>query len=311
MKHNNKTPLRYPGGKSILTGLFESFFIENDLEPAYYIEPYCGGAGAAINLLLSNKAQRIYLNDANYSIYSFWQSLTAYGEDFIKLFDQTPISLAEWRNQKEILSGFHNKSYSKADIISNGFATFYLNRCNRSGILNAGPIGGQSDEGQESATYKIDARYNKVDLRNRLIQICKFKSKIFVSNLDALQFLDHLRLILTLPEQRNSLVYLDPPYYKQGSSLYLNYYKHEDHQDISQYLRQEFEWKWILSYDNVKEIKDLYTGFPQYGFYINYSAQEAKLGSELLIHSPQSTLPQSLVIKEVASSGKKIELVAI
>ncbi len=306
----NNTPLRYPGGKSVFTGFFSSFIEANNIQNPIYIEPYCGGSGAAINLLLENKVNQIWLNDANYSIYSFWYSIKHFGEQFLDKLDVTEVNLKQWKIQKEILSSKWNKTESESDLFINGFATFFLNRSNRSGILSAGPIGGSTEESQLNANYKLDARFNKTSLVPKIQSIVNRKNDLIVSNLDALELLDELEN-QSDDFKSNSLVYLDPPYYKQGSGLYLNYYKPEDHKTISQYLSKEFSWKWLLSYDNVEQIRNLYGDFPQYSFYLNYSAQEAKLGSELLIHSNNSGLPQSLIIKELKREKKRIELVKI
>ena len=47
------SPLRYPGGKSILSPLLGNFIEINNLLDGIYIEPYAGGAGAALKLLFS------------------------------------------------------------------------------------------------------------------------------------------------------------------------------------------------------------------------------------------------------------------
>lgn len=306
----NNSPLRYPGGKSVFTEFFGSFIEFNNIQSPIYIEPYCGGSGAAINLLLENKVEKIWLNDANYSIYSFWYSLKHFGELFLEKIESTEVTLKQWNVQKEILSSKWNKTNSESDLFMNGFATFFLNRSNRSGILNAGPIGGSSEERQINANYKIDARFNKSNLIPKVQNIINRKDDLIVSNFDALELLDELEG-KSEEFKSNSFVYLDPPYYKQGSGLYLNYYLPEDHKTISEYLSKEFSWKWLLSYDNVEEIRSLYLNFQQYSFYLNYSAQEAKLGSELLINSRNSVLPDSLIIKQIKHQNKRIELIKI
>lgn len=188
----NTTPLRYPGGKSVLTNFIASVIEANNMNEVYYIEPYCGGAGAATNLLLSNKVAKIYINDLNYSIYSFWYSLKHLGSDFLDLFDKVDVTLDEWQRQRSVLKDEDNKTYTRENLLANGFATFFLNRCNRSGILKAGPIGGQDEQGQNDANYKLDARFNKEELRNRLEKIINERERIEVYNLDALNFINTL-----------------------------------------------------------------------------------------------------------------------
>ena len=258
-------------------------------------------------MLLANKVDKILLNDADFSIYSFWYSIKYYGDEFLEIFDNTKVTLEEWKKQKLIF--MESKKGNVDNILLSGFATFFLNRCNYSGILNAGPIGGKSYESQEMANYKIDARYNKDTLRKKLINVISHAEGIEVHNLDALTFLkDHVEL-LSFNEQSDIFVYLDPPYYIQGSSLYLSYYTPEDHRIIAKYLcNSELNYKWLLSYDNVTPIREFYKDQRQYSFYINYSANQNKLGSELLIVSNNSILPESKIIRQY-KNNKPIELI--
>jgi DNA adenine methylase len=303
------SPLRYPGGKSILTDFFVDFIDTNQISDAIYIEPYCGGAGAAVNLLMSDVVSEIHLNDANYSIFSFWHSLVTYGDEFVEKLVNTDISLDEWFVQRAILKNTTNKKIRKQDILSNGFATFFLNRCNRSGILSAGPIGGMSIEQQEQAKDKIDARFKKEVLVDKLLSIIELKDRIYVSNEDALNYLRSMSERFSKRDRKRCFVYLDPPYYIQGSSLYLNYYKHNDHSEIAEFLSGTDDWRWVLSYDNVVPIRTLYKDFNQYSFYLNYSAHQTKLGNELMIFSKNSKLPKSMTIKEMVKTKKRIELI--
>lgn len=302
------TPLRYPGGKSVMTNFFKEFIKLNDMQNVIYAEPYAGGAGGGINLLLEGTVKRIYINDANKSIYAFWYSLINNSEEFINLFDSVEVTLQEWNRNKAIFKRADSISKNnQKEMLELGFATFFLNRCNRSGILNAGPIGGNSDESQLQANYKIDARFKKDFLREKLIKIIANKNRIRVFNDDALYFLKYrIKASITTERQKNVLIYLDPPYYVQGSNLYMNYYKHNDHYKLSKYLKRDSYFKWILSYDDVNEISEMYNGFNQYTFNLSYTVEQKKKGSELLIHSKNSIIPDTIQPKK--GKRKQIDL---
>jgi DNA adenine methylase len=293
----NTTPLRYPGGKSIMSPFFEELIMLNSLKNVIYSEPYAGGAGAAINLLLNNSVEAIQINDASRGIFSFWNSLINEGERFLDKVYKTDVTLKEWQSQRLI---FKNPTTSSFDL---AFATFFLSRTNRSGILAAGPIGGQDEKKQQDAKYKIDCRFNKFELIERLQKIIDKRDKIFVSNLDALVFLKQIR-------DENAFVYLDPPYYCQGKALYLNYYNHDDHVFLANFLRNSANFHWVLSYDSVPEILELYSGFNLYEFILNYTAQDSKKGTELLTHSAGISFHSITSIKK-ATRKKEIELLRI
>ena len=292
---NNYTPLRYPGGKSLMTQFFIDLIKVNCMHNVSYVEPFAGGAGTAVNLLIQDKVDNIIINDANICIYSFWKSVIEENERFVEKIMETPVNLNEWRTMHNLLASAKDYSFEL------GFATFFLSRTNRSGILTAGPIGGNSEEKQELAKYKIDCRFNKAELAQRVIEIGKKSKDITVTNKDAIQFLKET-------DGNNILLYLDPPYYVKGKSLYLDFYNHNDHQALADFLVSTTKFKWVLSYDNVPKIREMYKDLDLYEFSLNYTVQKIKKGSELLTHSKGLILPEELEIKR---KGHNIPLILI
>lgn len=282
----NRSPLRYPGGKSRFSKFLARYIELNNLQDGIYTEPYAGGAGAGLYLLFSEYVNRVILNDADRMVYLFWKSILYNTERFIKLINDVPVTIEEWQMQRQIMNSI--ESYSELEV---AFATFYLNRCNRSGILNAGPIGGRS----QNSAWHIDARYNKIELIKRIEKIALFNSRINVYNLDAIEFIE--QYILPLSTQNNRLlVYLDPPYYSKGDQLYLNYYKPEDHEKLSIFMSSQYGFKWIVSYDDVPQIRQLYNNYIINDVSLNYSAHRTKVGKEVIIFSPNSILPDCCAI---------------
>lgn len=271
-KRNQKkhlSPLRYPGGKTFLFPFFDSVITDNNLKKITYIEPFAGGAGAALALLMSGKVERIVINDLDKAIYSFWMSAVFESAKFIKKIKSTPITIGEWKKQKAI---YNNPRSSEFTL---GFATFFLNRTNTSGILNGGPIGVMKQTGK----YKINARFNKENLVERINQLASFKDKISVFNKDGLELInDYLN-------KKNTFIYLDPPYFEKGASLYLNHYKNEDHEALAKKLNDNPDAFWLLTYDNKKEIKSLYPDRHMVKFSLNYNAYKSRIGKELMIVS--------------------------
>lgn len=274
------TPLRYPGGKAKLTKYVEKLLSQNGLEKIEYAEPYAGGAGLALNLLMHDRAEVIYLNDLNKAIYSFWFCVLNECENLCDLIANSDVTMSEWHRQKEIMSSTYPRS-----VLELGFATFFLNRTNRSGILKGGVIGGKS----QSGNWKLDARFNKSDLIDRILKIKNKRDSIILSNLDAQDFLSRLSPQLG----KNALIYLDPPYYIKGKGLYENHYKHDDHLNISTFVQKSIQVPWIVSYDNVPQINEMYQGCPRITYGINYSAQDRYLGSEVMFFSEGLKYPHS------------------
>ncbi len=266
------SPLRYPGGKQILARVLGHLIKLNGREGGIYVEPYAGGAGAALSLLYGEYVRTAIINDADPQVYAFWDAVLNRTDELLKLIHDTPLSVEEWKRQRQIyLKPGH------ASRVRVGFATFYLNRCNRSGIIaNAGLIGGLNQEGK----WKIDARYNRNDLARRIERIARYRERIELFNLDATEL---LRIELPKPSRADRVfVYLDPPYYAKGSQLYLNHYTATDHTALANYLSTAM-FTWVMSYDNVPEIRKLYSSYRQVSFNLAYSARDQKIGKELLI----------------------------
>jgi DNA adenine methylase len=263
------TPLRYPGGKSKYSKIFESVLESNGLENATFAEAFAGGAGAAITLLLKGKVDSIFLNDFDKAIYSFWKAIIFRTDEFIELMHNTPVSVEEWKKQKEIYKS------PPRDYFKLGFATFFLNRSNIGGILSANPIGGI----KQNNKYRIDARFNKKTAETKIRKIASFKDKIKLFNLDAVEFIEHLKDEYV---DREIFLYFDPPYYQKGQLLYLNYYKHDDHAELRDHI-VKCDFHWFLSYDMHKEIIDLYSGHSMYRKYLTYSITKPSIGEELIV----------------------------
>jgi len=246
---------------------------ENGLDRGHYAEPYAGGCGLALSLLFRSVVHEIHVNDIDRGIWSFWHSVLNDSDNFIDMMMTTPVTLDEWHRQRDI---YNEKTPST--VLEMGFALFFLNRTNRSGIIrNASVIGGKKQDG----AYKIDCRFNKVALADKIRRIQKYKHRIHLYNLDAIDFIQHTNEVL--PER--SLYCIDPPYYMKGSTLYTNFYEHADHEMLARAI-EALDRPWVLTYDNADEIRKMYERFEQYLFSLNYSVAVKRKGTELFVASP-------------------------
>lgn len=282
------TPLRYPGGKAKLAWLLKEIINENRLGDGCYAEPYAGGAGVALDLLLTGYVKKIYLNDLNAGVYSFWRSVIHEPDELCRKISRSKISVPAWRRHKNVLA--NPDQHSSLDV---GFSFLFLNRTNRSGIINAGMIGGADQTGN----WKIDARFNKDSLIERILLIAEHAGNIFLSNDDAIKFLKRI----DKKASEKSLIYLDPPYFVQGKRLYDNFYNPDDHRKIAN-LTSKLQSLWMVSYDNAPEIREMYSNFRQSTLALQYSAQTSYEGSEVLIFSKKLKLPQSIQANKIISA---------
>jgi len=277
------SPLRYPGGKGKLANYIKLILLENDLLGCDYVEPYAGGASVALSLLFEDYAGHVHINDLNPGVYAFWKAALEHTDELCKKIEKTPVTVNEWHRQRAIYNG---ANVDNLNILELGFATFFLNRTNRSGIVGgAGLIGGLAQRG----CWKLDARYNKEELIRRIRKVGRFRSRISLTRLDA------LHLIAQWESRASSsvapaLLYLDPPYFVKGEGLYDNFYSYDDHVAVSLGVRR-LTHPWVVSYDAAPEISRLYKGKIAVRYSLDYSAGPNSQGSELMFFSSDLVVP--------------------
>lgn len=273
------SPLRYPGGKNKLSAFIAKICIDNNIN-GHYVEPYSGGASVALFLLIEGFVQRITINDKDRSIYAFWHSVLNKTNQLCKLIENAELSIEEWKKQKAVQS---NKK--KADLLELGFSTFYLNRTNHSGIINAGVMGGIEQKGN----YLMDCRFNKVELIQRIKIIASHKKNIRLYKKDAIKLIDKIE---QEAQNENIVFYFDPPYYLKASTLYMNHYEDNNHKELSDRIKSIKNIKWIISYDNVPEIQKLYTNCPKKEFTFKHTAYVIREGKEIMFFSRNIEQPK-------------------
>lgn len=270
------SPLRYPGGKSQLYNFIYHTFVVNELTDIRYCEPFCGGAGVAMKLLEQGNIESVILNDADIAIYSIWRAILGDTDQFLSKIQTIPITLQEWETQRSIYESLKNSKVYSFDL---GFATFFLNRTNRSGIIEGGPIGGKAQQSK----YKIDCRFNRADLCKKITSIYEHKGKITIYHLDALDFINQI----LKHDSRINFTFFDPPYYQQGQNLYKNGLSKQYHSDLAKVIHSLDNRPWILTYDEISDVKNLYSDIKGWSYELLYSAQIKRKESELLYASSE------------------------
>lgn len=275
------SPLRYPGGKARISDFMEDLILLNNQENCVLYEMYAGGAGASLNLLFSDMVAEIVLNDLDYHIYAFWYSILNRTDEFVNMINSVKVDVKTWNEQKKIY--LEPEGY---DILEVGFSSFFLNRSNRSGVFNAGPIGGKEQNGN----YKIDVRFNKSNLIKRIELIASKRDRITVTNRESIEFLAE---ILQMDRDKN-FIFLDPPYYVQGENLYFNFYEDKNHEELSTLLNLNNDKNWFLTYDNCDRIKELYLSNKKAYLPMSYTLQSKVKAKEVMVFSDSLSIPKQL-----------------
>ena len=265
------SPLRYPGGKTRLASKLDEAIKKNFgfNDTIILVEPYAGGAGSSLKLLFSGKVSKIIINDLDNAIYTFWKIAILDTDYLIRKIRRIEVTISEWKKQKLI----YHTSKSERKL---AFATLFLNRTNRSGIMNGGPIGGM----KQLSKWKINERFTKKTIIERLERIKKYRNKIEIYNLDGIELLKRLE---RQKKSNQYFIFIDPPYFQKGQSLYLNNYKNGNHEELSKFLTKSSLKKWIITYNDISYIKNLYKKMQVKKFVIHHNAHYSKTGKEIMI----------------------------
>lgn len=281
---NTYSPLRYPGGKTKFYGYVRDILECNGLLGETYIEPFAGGAGLALKLLLNDDVKRIVINDFDPAIYCFWHSVLQEPKAFCDLIMNVPLTKEEWKIQRQIYL-----EQDSSEPLRLGFATFFLNRTNVSGIVNGGMIGGQN----QSGPYKLDARFNRTTLSQKVVQIADRKNQIVVLNYDAKKLLQPQEL----KHFYKAFINLDPPYVKKGHQLYKNAFSEDDHRELSQ-LISACKRKWIVTYDICPLVANLYSEYRSGYLDVTYSVHSSQRAKEYIFFSDNLVLPETIILRD-------------
>ena len=264
------SPLRYPGGKGALAPFLGRIIGLQSEAMDTYVEPFAGGAGAALRLLYDEYIERIMLNDIDPGVFAMWRSIVFRTDEFVDRILTEPINIDRWREMREI-----HRNPENTEELELGFATFFLNRTNRSGILNANPIGGLEQTGR----WKIDARFPRSDLAARIRLIGTYRNRIVIEGRDGIEICKEY-----LPRSRTFL-YVDPPYLNKGGGLYFDTLTWADHQELAQVLRRNRGCQWLLTYDHDERVPELYSGLRCADFNIAHTAARQHVGQEYAVFS--------------------------
>ncbi|WP_431836503.1 DNA adenine methylase [Cellulomonas sp. Y8] len=284
---NLDSPLRYPGGKSSLTRFLARCVDLMQTDDVTYVEPYAGGAGAGVSLLIRDRVARVVINDLDPAVHSFWRAVIEAGDALRERVLTVPLTVDEWARQREIYRAGRRNNW-----LDLGFAFFYLNRTNRSGVLNAGVIGGQKQLGK----YKIDARFNREQLAERIGALYERRDRISLHDIDG------RRLIETYASKPSTFIYADPPYVRMGSTLYMNAFSEMDHTLLATCLERNRGAWWFLTYDDDPLVRQLYARLSLGQYTLNWAARNQGLATELYVAS--DPLAAALSGAEVSSRGR-------
>jgi DNA adenine methylase len=207
-------------------------------------------------------------------VYAFWHSVFNATDALCAAVEACPVTLDTW-HALQPTRAVDDPTKSTFSMLQLGLAGLFFNRTNFSGIIGAGPIGGQ---GQASA-YKIDCRFNKSALVRQIRAASMLAPRVSVRFGDAISY---LRKNAARISAGFSFVYIDPPYYMQGRKLYRHHYTDDDHAALATYITAQ-GYPWLVSYDDHPRVRELYASKQMQPIYLDYKVKSSRTAQELVI----------------------------
>lgn len=256
----NKSPLRYPGGKTRALAILERY-LKQYPGRTRLLSPFLGGG--SFELAQAAKGMRVFANDLFVPLYTFWQVLKLDAKGLHKTI-QSRLPMTN-----ETFLEFRNSNLDYRDPHEIAAAYFLVNRCSFSGSTFCG--GYSKEAAEKRCNQSAVDRLLDVDLTN-----------VTLFNMDAVEFLRRH------PEQPDTVIYADPPYYISSYVYGKDGDMHEgfDHAGFARALLGRTDW--ILSYNDCPYIRELYAGCRFYTESWSYGMNNnSKASSELIILPPE------------------------
>lgn len=245
------SPLRYPGSKRKMIPAIRQLIEANEPPPKLFVEPFCGGGSVSLGLLELDAVETVLLADLDPLVSAFWSEATKNGEALVKDMRKLDVTVDQW--------DYWRKVQPRSDRCR-ALKCLFLNRTTFSGIVgsNAGPIGGRAQKSE----YKIDCRFNKDALADRILNVKRLADEgriIGVLSSRWQSTIEGARWRAAEYEPKATVFYLDPPYIQKAEKLYELAFAEHDHESLASHLLAT-EHRWILSYDAEPLIRRLYSG---------------------------------------------------
>jgi len=233
-----RSPFRYPGGKTWLVPYVRRW-LESLPKPDVFIEPFAGGAIAALTAAFEDLANHVIIAETDDYVAAVWQTVLSGQQDWlaqkILTFDLslTNVKIALARDKRKDIT-----------LKEKAFLTILRNRVQRGGIM--APGAGLVKTGENNRG--IGSRWYPETLARRIRDIGRMRYKITFLYGDGFRLFDQFR------NERKAAFFLDPPYTKAAKRLYNNW--EFDHRALFKAIRN-LRSPFLVSYDKTPEISQL------------------------------------------------------
>ena len=256
----NKSPLRYPGGKTrackILDETYNRYFDNNEF--ISIISPFFGGGSFEFHM--QNKYQKeVYANDMFVPLFTFWSTCKCKKIELVEALEKRLNNVT-----KETFQELQSNIMKCDNPLTQAIDYFTINRCSFSGATLSGGFSNSA-----STTRFTKSSINKISLLN----------------LEQFNFYnDDFEIFIKNHYNNQSFMFLDPPYYLDNTLYGKNGNMHNnfDHERLFQVIREK---KWMMTYNDCDYIRNMYKDYTIIEASWSYGMNESKKSSEIIIIS--------------------------
>ncbi len=224
-----RSPFRYPGGKSWLVPYIRLWLCAQPQTPRLLVEPFAGGGIVTLTAIAENLVENAVMVELDECVASVWETvLNGHGlwlANRISSFELTPESVAT------------ELARSPRAARTLAFRTILLNRVRRGGILAPGAGLLKNGEGGKG----LGSRWYPETLKKRIESIVEVKDRIEFVKGDGIQALREYK------RHASTVFFIDPPYVAANKN---RLYTHGtvDHEAIFA-AAAELEGDFLMTYD--------------------------------------------------------------
>lgn len=256
-----RSPFRYPGGKTWLVPLFRRWLLSKPEQPHLLVETFTGGGIIGLTTAFEELAQEVLLVELDEQVAAVWETLLS-GEaqwlaSRIRSFEMT------LENLKTELS---KPALSKREL---AFQTLLRNRTAHGGILAAGA--GVLKHGENGKG--VLSRWYPDTIAKRIAAIGLVADRLRFMHEDAFAVMQRYQ------SSRSTVFFIDPPYTAGGKRAGSRLYTHSaiDHERLFSVCEQ-LAGDFLMTYDNAPEVMALAY---KYGFQAKAVAMKSTHHAEM------------------------------
>ncbi len=235
-----RSPFRYPGGKTWFVPTFRRWMRRYATRPRVLVEPFAGGGSISLTALFEGLVERVVMVELDEDVAAVWQTIVN-GE-------------AEWLAQR-ILAFTMTREAVEAElrrspdsVREKAFQTIVKNRTLHGGILAEGSRFLRRGENGKG----IGSRWYAQTLAQRIRNLQQIADRIDFRCADGLQVMQEFA-------DRDDVVYfIDPPYTAGGTRAGKRLYRHHqiDHERLFA-MCAALKGDALMTYDESEEVKAL------------------------------------------------------